>query len=125
MLDRVGLISAYHFDGRGNARPVDWDDLPALTDQDGFVWIHLQQNAGDYVPRISMRSEWLPICALFSMRRIGRKRTVASNRPSRNTRRPPPSWLPGIGLPFLQLLPSRLFVRLASAICSRIGIVSY
>lgn len=45
MLDRVGLIAAYHFDGRGNARPVSWDDLPALREQEGFVWIHLQQNA--------------------------------------------------------------------------------
>ena len=45
MLDRVGLISAYHFDGRGNARAVTWDDLPELRKQDGVVWIHLQQNA--------------------------------------------------------------------------------
>jgi zinc transporter len=45
MLDRVGLISAYHFDGAGNARAVTWDDLPELRAQDGVVWIHLQQNA--------------------------------------------------------------------------------
>ena len=45
MLDRVGLISAYHFDGRGNARAVTWDDLPELRTHDGVVWIHLQQNA--------------------------------------------------------------------------------
>lgn len=52
MLDRVGLISAHYFDGRGNVRPVDWDDLQALEAEDGFVWIHLQQNA-------SYTKEWL------------------------------------------------------------------
>jgi zinc transporter len=45
MLDRVGLISAYHFDGRGHARAVTWDELPLLHAQEGVVWIHLQQNA--------------------------------------------------------------------------------
>ncbi|MEN3976532.1 CorA family divalent cation transporter [Emcibacter sp. SYSU 3D8] len=45
MLDRVGLISAYRFDGQGRARLVDWDDLTAAGQGSGFVWIHLQQNA--------------------------------------------------------------------------------
>jgi zinc transporter len=52
MLDRVGLISAYHFDGLGHARAVTWDDLAGLRGQDGVVWIHLQQNA-------SYTKEWL------------------------------------------------------------------
>ncbi len=52
MLDRVGLISAYHFDGHGNARAIGWDDLPALEHAGGFTWIHLQQNA-------SYTREWL------------------------------------------------------------------
>src|SRR5688500_7253037 len=52
MLDRVGLISAHHFDGRGNVRPVGWDDLPPPHGSDGFVWIHLQQNA-------AYTKEWL------------------------------------------------------------------
>jgi zinc transporter len=44
MIDNTGLICAYHFDGDGNARPVDWKGCALSEDEPGFLWIHLQQN---------------------------------------------------------------------------------
>jgi zinc transporter len=72
-----GLLHAYLLDGKGGAKPLDWDAIARWTPADGVLWLNLDYSAPDSAAWLAEKSPIDPLVRTALLDADPRPRAVA------------------------------------------------